>query len=147
LKKNIIKLLHFIQKENITLISFKIFKITKNNEDKALEDYTKSINFNNKYIKSYINRMLIYHKREEWIEALDDFNKIKELDPKYINDYRHLEAELNYKAEIKKKQMTDEVVGKLKDLGNSFLGLFGMNLNNFKMNPNPAGGYSISIEK
>lgn len=91
--------------------------------------------------------MLIYHRREEWIEALDDFNKIKELDPKYISDYRHLEAELNHKAEIKKKQMTDEVLGKLKDLGNSFLGMFGMNLNNFKMNPNPAGGYSISIEK
>jgi len=27
------------------------------------------------------------------------------------------------------------------------LGMFGMNLNNFKMNPNPAGGYSISVEK
>lgn len=58
-----------------------------------------------------------------------------------------MEAELNYKAEIKKKQMTDEVLGKLKDLGNSFLGMFGMNLNNFKMNSNPQGGYSISIEK
>lgn len=59
----------------------------------------------------------------------------------------YLESELNHKAEIKKKQMTEEVVGKLKDLGNSFLGMFGMSVDNFKMNPNPQGGYSISIEK
>ena len=58
-----------------------------------------------------------------------------------------MEAELNRKAELKKKQMQDEVVGKLKDMGNSFLGMFGMNLNNFKMNPNENGGYSVSIEK
>lgn len=58
-----------------------------------------------------------------------------------------MEAELNRKAEIKKKQMQEEVVGKLKDLGNKFLGMFGMNLDNFKMKPNENGGYSVSIEK
>jgi len=58
-----------------------------------------------------------------------------------------MEKELNCKAEIKKKQMQEEVVGKLKTLGNSFLGMFGMNLDNFKMKPNENGGYSVSIEK
>jgi len=57
-----------------------------------------------------------------------------------------MEKELNYKAEIKKKQMTDEMLGKLKDVGNSFLGLFGMSTDNFKLNQNESGGYSIQYK-
>jgi hypothetical protein len=39
--------------------------------------------------------------------------------------------------------MTDEMLGKLKDIGNSILGKFGLSLNNFQMTPNGQGGYSI----
>ena len=49
----------------------------------------------------------------------------------------------SYKAEIQKKKMTDEMLGKLKDMGNSILGKFGLSLNNFQMTPNGQGGYSI----
>ncbi len=58
-----------------------------------------------------------------------------------------MEYELNYNAEKKKKEMTEEVVGKLKDVGNSFLGLFGMSTDNFKMTPGAGGGYSIQFQK
>jgi hypothetical protein len=61
--------------------------------------------------------------------------------------YKHMEHELNYKAEIKKKQMTDEMMGKLKDLGNSVLGMFNMSLDNFKLNPSAGGGYNIQFQK
>lgn len=36
--------------------------------------------------------------------------------------------------------MKDEALGKLKELGNSILGNFGMSLDNFKMNQDPATG-------
>ena len=39
--------------------------------------------------------------------------------------------------------MTDEMLGKLKEMGNSILGNFGISLDNFKMIPNGQGGYSI----
>ena len=37
-------------------------------------------------------------------------------------------------------KMKDEALGKLKELGNSILGNFGMSLDNFKMNQDPATG-------
>jgi hypothetical protein len=91
--------------------------------------------------------MLTLNKLEDFIEALDDFNKIKEIDYNIYLKYRHMEKELNYKAEIKKKQMTEEVMGKLKEVGNSFLGLFGLSTNNFQMQQNASGGYSINFQK
>ncbi len=74
-------------------------------------------------------------------------NKIKEINPKTYSEYRYLENELNYKAEIKKKQMTDEMLGKLKDVGNSVLNMFGLSTDNFKMQENSGGGYSIQFNK
>ena len=70
----------------------------------------------------------------------------KEIDKNLWNNYSHMEPELITRAEIKKKQMTDEMLGKLKDLGNSILGNFGISLDNFKMTPNGQGGYSIQYQ-
>ena len=91
--------------------------------------------------------MLILYKLEDYIECLEDFNKIKELDNSIFQKYRSLEREINAKAEIKKKQMTEEVMGKLKEVGNSFLGLFGLSTDNFKMQQNSGGGYSVQFQK
>jgi hypothetical protein len=48
----------------------------------------------------------------------------------------------------RQEKMKEEVIGKLKDLGNSVLGRFGMSLDNFKMDKDPnTGGYSIRFEQ
>lgn len=45
---------------------------TKMNENKkAVENFSQSIQLDSKYIKAHVNRMLIYYKMEEWIEALE----------------------------------------------------------------------------
>ena len=76
-----------------------------------------------------------------------DYNKLKEIDYDFLADYRIMERELNHKAEIKRKQMTDEMMGKLKEVGNSFLGIFGMSTDNFKFNQGEGGGYSVQFQK
>lgn len=147
------------QEQLVILYSNKGICFMKLNDDKkAIENFSQSLQYDSKYVKAYVNRMLIYIKLEEHIEALEgkmhfnikykiDFNKVKELDYSIYQKYRHLERELNYKAEVKKKEMTEEVMGKLKEVGNSFLGLFGMSTDNFKLQQNGGGGYSIQFQK
>ena len=113
---------------------------------KALECFSKALKYDKNYSKALANRMLLYHSKEDYIEALDDFNRLKEIDRTLWNNYSHMENELIARAEVKKKQMTDEMLGKLKDLGNSILGNFGISLDNFKMIPNGQGGYSIQYQ-
>ena len=114
-----------------------------NEYDKALESFKEALKYNKDYSKALCNKMLLLNKKEEYLEAYEDFKRLKTLDYNLWENYRNLEGELNYKAEIQKKKMTDEMLGKLKDMGNTILGKFGLSLNNFQMKPNGQGGYSI----
>ena len=111
--------------------------------DKALNSFKEALKYNKDYSKALCNKMLLLNKKEEYLEAYEDFKRLKTLDYNLWENYRNLEGELSYKAEIQKKKMTDEMLGKLKDVGNTILGKFGLSLNNFQMTPNGQGGYSI----
>ena len=47
---------------------------------------------------------------------------------------------LEKKNEEKLNKLKDEALGKLKELGNTILGNFGMSLDNFQMNQDPSTG-------
>lgn len=111
--------------------------------DKALDSFKEALKYDKNYSKALCNKMLLLNKKEEYLEAYEDFKRLKTLDYKLWENYRHMESGLSYNAEIQKKKMTDEMLGKLKDMGNSILGKFGLSLNNFQMTPNGQGGYSI----
>ena len=111
--------------------------------DKALDSFREALKYNKDYSKALCNKMLLLNKKEEYLEAYEDFKRLKTLDYNLWENYRNMENELAYKAEIQKKKMTDEMLGKLKDVGNTILGKFGLSLNNFQMTPNGQGGYSI----
>jgi hypothetical protein len=50
--------------------------------------------------------------------------------------------------QARQEKMKDEMLGKLKELGNSLLGKFGLSLDNFKAEQDPAtGGYSIKFNQ
>ena len=87
--------------------------------------------------------MLLNQKEEEYEEALADAKKIQELDPSFTGISTTI-SELEKLHKEKFDKMKDEVLGGLKQLGNSLLGNFGMSLDNFKMNPNADGTYNIS---
>ena len=51
-------------------------------------------------------------------------------------------------AAERQEKMKQEMLGKLKDLGNGLLGKFGMSLDNFKADKDPAtGSYSIKFQR
>jgi len=48
----------------------------------------------------------------------------------------------------RQEALKDEMLGKLKDLGNNILGRFGMSVDNFKMVQDPAtGSYSVNFQR
>ena len=48
----------------------------------------------------------------------------------------------------RQEKLKEEMLGKLKDLGNTLLGKFGLSLDNFKTEQDPAtGGYSIKFSQ
>ena len=114
-----------------------------NDYDKALNSFKEALRYNKDYSKALCNKMLLLNKKEEYLEAYEDFKRLKTLDYNLWENYRNMEYGLAAKAEIQKKKMTDEMLGKLKDVGNTILGKFGLSLNNFQMTPNGQGGYSI----
>jgi len=111
--------------------------------DKALNSFKEALKYNKDYSKALCNKMLLLNKKEQYLEAYEDFKRLKTLDYNLWENYRNMENGLAYQAEIQKKKMTDEMLGKLKDVGNTILGKFGLSLNNFQMTPNGQGGYSI----
>ena len=114
-----------------------------NDYDKALDSFKAALRYNKDYSKALCNKMLLLNKKEEYLEAYEDFKRLKTLDYNLWENYRNMENGLAYQAEIQKKKMTDDMLGKLKDVGNTILGKFGLSLNNFQMTPNGQGGYSI----
>lgn len=76
-----------------------------------------------------------------------DYDKILELDPS-LTSYRVKRADLAKRIDERNEKLKQEMLGKLKDVGNKILGKFGMSVDNFKMVKDPAtGGYSIRFEK
>ena len=74
-----------------------------------------------------------------------DFEKLQLVNSKLTN--YSFEYELRNLAEKKKQEMQTEMIGQLKDVGNKFLGLFGMSTDNFKVQQGAGGGYNISLQK
>jgi len=74
-----------------------------------------------------------------------DAKKVQELEPTYPKIAATV-ARLQRQYDEKMAKMKDEALGKLKELGNSILGNFGLSLDNFKMTQDPnTGGWSISM--
>ena len=78
-------------------------------------------------------------------EALEDMQKVVEIDPS-VAEARRAVPRLRVAAEKKAEELKEQMMGQLKELGNSLLGKFGMSLDNFKAEKDPStGSYNISF--
>ena len=111
----------------------------------VVEDCTRALELKPDYLKVVVRRMQAYEKLDRVDEALSDAKLVQQLDasfPRIADKIQTLQVEHNARME----KMKDEALGKLKDLGNSILGNFGMSLDNFKMNQDPnTGSWNISM--
>ncbi|TNY18824.1 hypothetical protein DMC30DRAFT_418483 [Rhodotorula diobovata] len=114
--------------------------------DDALEDKAD-------YAKAIHRRALANEAIGSWgslSASLEDFNKLSTLSGNSSlldKQIKLAQARLPKKIEVQQAKEKDEVVGKLKDLGNMVLGKFGLSTDNFKLQEQPGGGYDISFER
>ncbi|GMI97567.1 tetratricopeptide repeat 1 [Hibiscus trionum] len=113
----------------------------------TIKECSKALELNPSYLKALVRRGEAHEKLENFEEAIADMKKILELDP--ANDQaRKAIRRLEPLAAEKREKMKEEMIGKLKELGNSVLGRFGMSVDNFKAVKDPnTGSYSISFQR
>mmetsp|Transcript_4064 Transcript_4064/g.6208 ORF Transcript_4064/g.6208 Transcript_4064/m.6208 type:complete len:108 (+) Transcript_4064:590-913(+) len=106
------------------------------------------------YVKALIRRAEACEKLEKYDVAIEDLQVLlkspsQDATPSVVDKAKRDLIRLNSLHEKKMEEMKNEAIGKLKDLGNTLLGKFGMSLDNFKVNqdPNGGGGYNISFNK
>jgi len=114
--------------------------------ESAIEDCTKSLENNDKYMKSLIRRAKLYEELDKLDEALADYKRIFELDPSN-HEARAAIQRLPPIINERNEKLKEEMMGKLKDLGNMVLRPFGLSTNNFQLQPTEAGGYTINFKK
>lgn len=112
----------------------------------VVEDCTKSINYNNDFVKSYLRRSKAYEQMEKYNDASNDLNKALSLDPTLVSTYDTKQKKLKIQAEEQLNKEKEEMVGKLKDFGNLLLGKVGLSLDNFEVQKNPNGDGSFNIQ-
>ncbi|XP_067899462.1 tetratricopeptide repeat protein 1 [Heterodontus francisci] len=115
------------------------------NKEEAISDCTKAIELNPNYIRAILRRAELYEKTEKLDEALQDHKTIIEKDPS-IGQAREACMRLPQQIEERNEKMKEEMLGKLKDLGNMVLRPFGLSTENFLLNKDPnSGSYSINF--
>ncbi|KAK3603020.1 hypothetical protein CHS0354_037767 [Potamilus streckersoni] len=122
-------------------------KLRRDNKEEAIRDCTKALNLHPHYVKALLRRAELYEASEKLDDALADYQKVVELDPSQ-NVARLACMKLPDQIKERNEKLKEEMIGKLKDLGNMILKPFGLSTDNFKMTQDPnTGGYSVSFQQ
>ncbi|CAI9787431.1 unnamed protein product [Fraxinus pennsylvanica] len=115
--------------------------------EETIKECTKALDLNSTYLRALQRRAEAREKLEQYEEAISDMTKILELD--HSNDQaRRSIIRLKPLADEKREKIKEEMIGKLKEMGNSILGRFGMSTDNFKAVKDPnTGSYSLSFQR
>ncbi|KHN79122.1 Tetratricopeptide repeat protein 1 [Toxocara canis] len=134
------------------------------NWHEAAELYTKALDccplvFASERSVYLSNRAACYIKLSDWDAAIKDCTEAMELGalnekPLERRAHCYSQTEENYDRALqdyeelmKRYPNKEDMLAKLKDLGNMCLRPFGLSTDNFQLTPQPGGGYSISIKK
>ncbi|GFR59804.1 tetratricopeptide repeat protein 1-like [Elysia marginata] len=113
----------------------------------AIADSSSALELHPHYLKAMLRRAELYEKTDKLDEALKDYQKVVELDP---SQHAARAACLKLAEQIKDRneKMKEEMMGKLKDLGNMVLRPFGLSVNNFNLQQDPnTGSYSVQFQQ
>ncbi|KAM3869311.1 tetratricopeptide repeat protein 1 [Diretmus argenteus] len=114
-------------------------------KDQAIADCSRAIELNPDYIRAILRRAELYEKTEKLDEALDDYKMVLDKDPGQ-QTARQACMRLPQQIHERNEKLKEEMMSKLKDLGNMFLRPFGLSTNNFQVNQDTdTGSYSVNF--
>ncbi|CEO97134.1 Tetratricopeptide repeat [Plasmodiophora brassicae] len=121
--------------------------LSLNEHEKVVSHCTTALELNPSYEKALVRRAKAAEALKKYNDAVEDTKKLVELSPEskhYRNELARLERDNAAYQEAQK----DEMMSKLKEMGNSLLGKFGMSLDNFQATKDPnTGSYSINFKQ
>ncbi|KAK1875950.1 hypothetical protein KUDE01_032194, partial [Dissostichus eleginoides] len=127
-------------RERCAVLQQSCCKIALDLKDKAISDCTRAIDLNPDYVRALLRRAELQEQTEKLDEAFEDYKRVLELDPKQGA------ARSACMIQERNEKLKEEMMGKLKDLGNLVLRPFGLSTNNFQMNQDAqTGSYSINF--
>lgn len=114
--------------------------------ENVVKDCDKALKLDNNYVKVIQRRANANEKLDKLSEALEDYKKLLELNPNNKIAQKAVQY-LPQQITVKQEREKEEMMGKLKEVGNSLLGLVGLSLDNFQFNQDPnSGGYSVNFQ-
>ncbi|KGB77371.1 hypothetical protein CNBG_3209 [Cryptococcus deuterogattii R265] len=127
--------------------------IATKDDENAVKACTEALKIDPHYTKG-LHRRATANERLGTLAALtsaqQDYTLLKTLLPAsspLLPSIRRSLIILPPKIKSEEKKQYDEMMSKLKDLGNSLLGNFGLSTDNFKFEQQPGGGYSMNFNK
>ena len=115
--------------------------------EEAINDCSIALLLNPVYGKAWVRRSTVHERRGDTEAALKDAREALQLEP-YNATVRASVARLQKLEDERLERLKTETIGKLKDLGNSILGNFGLSLDSFNAQKDPnTGSYSISFNQ
>lgn len=95
----------------------------------------------------FFRRAALYEDADKLDDCLADYNKIIELDSSNVEAKANI-TRLQPIITERNEKMKEEMMGKLKDLGNMILKPFGLSTNNFQLQQDPTtGSYSVNFNQ
>ncbi|XP_037543117.1 tetratricopeptide repeat protein 1 [Nematolebias whitei] len=114
-------------------------------KDEAISDCSRAIELDPDYLRALLRRAEIYEQTEKLDEAMEDYKKVLDRDPNHTGA-RQACMRLPQQIHERNEKLKEEMMSKLKDLGNMILRPFGLSTNNFQVNQDTASGsYSINF--
>uniref|UniRef100_A0A8C1HA43 Tetratricopeptide repeat protein 1 n=1 Tax=Cyprinus carpio carpio TaxID=630221 RepID=A0A8C1HA43_CYPCA len=120
-------------------------RLHQDKKDSAISDCSKAIELNPNYVRAILRRAELYEKTDKLDEALEDYKTVLEKDPG-IPAAREACMRLPRQIEERNEKLKEEMMSKLKDLGNMILRPFGLSTSNFQVNQDAnTGSYSVNF--
>ncbi|EDL33852.1 tetratricopeptide repeat protein 1 [Mus musculus] len=120
-------------------------RMKQDKKETAITDCSKAIQLNPTYIRAILRRAELYEKTDKLDEALEDYKSVLEKDPS-VHQAREACMRLPKQIEERNERLKEEMLGKLKDLGNLVLRPFGLSTENFQIKQDSStGSYSINF--